>query len=63
MPYYLQIIMKIKLGEQSRSAGSGSQSPKIKHEDDKLEIYAKRIQKLERQLGIEITDFSNCGID
>ena len=36
---------------------------KNKHEDDKLEIYAKRIQKLERQLGIEITDFSNWRIE
>jgi hypothetical protein len=26
-------------------------------------MYARRIQKLERQLGIKITDFSNWGID
>lgn len=35
---------------------------KEKGEDDKLEIYAKRIRKLERELGREITDFSNWGI-
>ena len=32
---------------------------KEKYEWDKLEMYAKRIQKLERELGIEVTDFSN----
>lgn len=36
---------------------------KEKGEYDKLEMYAKRIQKLERQLGRPITDFSNWGID
>ena len=35
---------------------------KNKDEDDKLEMYARRIQKLEKQLGREITDFSNLGI-
>ena len=35
---------------------------KNKHEDDKLEIYARRIQKLEKQLGRDVTDFSNWGI-
>jgi len=35
---------------------------KEKGEYDKLEIYAKRIRKLERELGKEITDFSNWGI-
>ena len=31
---------------------------------DKLEMYARRIQKLERQLGKEVlTDFSNWGVD
>jgi hypothetical protein len=35
---------------------------KNKHEDDKLEIYARRIQKLEKQLGRAVTDFSNWGI-
>jgi hypothetical protein len=32
---------------------------KEKYEWDKLEMYAKRIRKLERELGIEVTDFSN----
>lgn len=36
---------------------------KEKGEWDKLEMYARRIQKLEKQLGREITDFSNWGIE
>ena len=36
---------------------------KNKHEDDKLVIYARRIQKLEKQLGRDVTDFSNWGIE
>jgi 1-acyl-sn-glycerol-3-phosphate acyltransferase len=36
---------------------------KEKGEWDMLEMYAKRIQKLERHLGREITDFSNWGIN
>jgi hypothetical protein len=36
---------------------------KEKGEYDKLEMYARRIQKLERQLGRPITDFSNWKID
>ena len=32
---------------------------KEKWEWDKIEIYASTIKKLERDLGIEITDFSN----
>ena len=35
---------------------------KEKEEYDKLEIYAKRIRKLELELGIELTDFSNWGM-
>ena len=35
---------------------------KNKHEDDKIVMYARRIQKLEKQLGRDITDFSNWGI-
>jgi hypothetical protein len=35
---------------------------KNKHEYDKIEMYALRIQKLEKQLGREITDFLNWGI-
>lgn len=35
-----------------------------KHNDefDKLEHYAKVIQKLQRELGIKVTDFSNIGL-
>ena len=36
---------------------------KDKEEWDKIDLYARRIQKLEKQLGREITDFSNWGID
>jgi hypothetical protein len=36
---------------------------KEKMEWDKIEIYAKRIQHLEKDLGIEITDFSDWGIE
>jgi hypothetical protein len=36
---------------------------KAKHEFDKLDLYAERIQKLEKELGIEITDFSDWGIE
>ena len=36
---------------------------KEKWEWDKVEIYAKRIQHLEKDLGIEITDFSDWGIE
>ncbi len=35
---------------------------KNKHEDDRLKMYARKIQNLEKQLGREITDFSNWGI-
>jgi phage head maturation protease len=30
---------------------------------DKIDLYARRIQKLERELEIEITDFSEWGIE
>ena len=36
---------------------------KEKWEWDKIDLYAKRIQNLERELGIEVTDFSDWGID
>ena len=35
---------------------------KEKMEWDKIDLYAKRIQNLERELGIEVTDFSDWGI-
>jgi hypothetical protein len=35
---------------------------KKKYEWGMIEIYAKRIKKLERELGIEVTDFSDWGI-
>ena len=34
-----------------------------KEENDILEMYARRIQKLEKHLGRAITDFSNWGIE
>ena len=36
---------------------------KAKHEFDKIDLYAMRIQKLENELGIEVTDFSDWGIE
>jgi hypothetical protein len=36
---------------------------KDKYEWDKLEMYARRIQNLEKELGIEITNFSDWGIE
>jgi hypothetical protein len=36
---------------------------KEKMEWEKIDLYAKRIQKLERELGIEVTDFSGWGIE
>jgi hypothetical protein len=35
---------------------------KEKEEWDKIDLYAIRIQKLEKELGLEITDFSDWGI-
>ena len=35
---------------------------KAKHEFDKIDLYAGRIQKLQKELGIEVTDFSDWGI-
>jgi len=36
---------------------------KEKNEWDKIEIYARRINKWQRELGIQQTDFSNWGIE
>ena len=36
---------------------------KAKNKDDKIKIYARRIQKLEKQLGRAVTDFSNWRSD
>lgn len=36
---------------------------KEKMEWDKIDLYAKRIQNIERELGIEVTDFSDWGIE
>lgn len=35
---------------------------KKKFEWDKIEIYGKRIQQLEKELGVSVTDFSDWGI-
>ena len=35
---------------------------KEKHEMDRIEIYARRINKWQRELGIQQTDFSDWGI-
>jgi hypothetical protein len=36
---------------------------KEKMEWDKIVLYAKRIQNIERELGIEVTNFSDWGIE
>ena len=36
---------------------------KEKMEWDKIDLYAKRIQNIERELGIEVTNFSDWGIE
>jgi hypothetical protein len=36
---------------------------KEKWEWDKIDLYARRIMRLERELGIEVTNFSNWGIE
>ena len=36
---------------------------KEKMEWDKIEVYAKRIQNLEKELDLEITDFSEWGVE
>ena len=34
-----------------------------KLEWDKIDLYAKRIQNLQRELGIEVSDFSDWGVE
>lgn len=73
----LQILQKrIKYGDHllpsgylvSRTYGAlhkcwvGFVIAKKKYEWGMIEIYAKLIKKLERELGIELTDFSDWGI-
>jgi hypothetical protein len=48
--------------ELSTSVGVGFVIAKKKYEWGMIEIYAKLIKKLERELGIEVTDFSDWGI-
>ena len=36
---------------------------KEKNEWDKIDMYARRIQRLEKELGITRTDFSDWGVD
>ena len=35
---------------------------KNKDEDDKIELYARRIQECQHDLGLEITSFDNIGM-
>jgi hypothetical protein len=63
MIYYHHYTTQIKRSVPLTSVGWDLQLQKNKHEDDKIKIYARRIQKLEKQLGREITDFSNWGIE
>ncbi|HJT85660.1 MAG TPA: hypothetical protein VJ697_14355 [Nitrososphaeraceae archaeon] len=41
----------------------GFKIAKAKMEFDKIDLYAKRIQRIEKDLGMEITDFSDWGIE
>jgi hypothetical protein len=63
---YYDILPSLYYENQTYGAlnkcGLGFVIAKEKGEYDKLEMYARRIQKLEKQLGREITDFSNWGI-
>jgi hypothetical protein len=61
--YYLLDILKVRPGELFINPGVGFVIAKEKKEWDKIDLYAKRIQNLERELGIEITDFSDWGIE
>ena len=63
MIYYHHYIIQIRHMELLNKCWLGFTIAKNKHEDDKLVIYARRIQKLEKQLGRDVTDFSNCGIE
>ena len=59
--YYLLDILKVRPGELFINAGFVIAKEKM--EGDKIDLYAKRIQNLERELGIEVTDFSDWGIE
>ena len=61
--YYRLDFLKVRLWEHRINAGLVYIIPKEKWELDKAEIYVKRIQHLEKDLGIEITDFSDWGIE
>jgi intergrase/recombinase len=61
--YYPLDIMKVRHMELFINPGVGFVIAKEKMEWDKIDLYAKRIQNLERELGIEITDFSDWGIE
>ena len=60
--YYRLDFLKVTLGA-SHKCWIGFIIAKEKWELDKVQIYAKRIQHLEKDPGIEITDFSDWGIE
>jgi hypothetical protein len=59
---FLQDISFLKPGAPYIKSWIGFVIAKENLEWDRIDLYAKRIQKLERKLGIEITDFSDWGI-
>ena len=61
---FLQDIIPVGRGEHCINAGLVLLLPRKDHDEwDNIELYARRIQKLERELEIEITDFSEWGIE
>ena len=62
MTYYHHYIIQIRHMELLNKCWLGFVIAKDKEEWDKLDMYARRIQKYERQLGRQVTDFSNWGV-
>lgn len=61
--YYLLDIFESQTWGALHKCWVGFVIAKEKMEGDKIDLYAKRIQNLERELGIEVTDFSDWGIE
>jgi ferritin-like protein len=61
--YYHLDFTKVKLGGALHKCWIGFVIAKEKMEWDKIDLYAKRIQNIERELGIEVTNFSDWGIE